>query len=101
MTGFLANQYLCPLKLDLCCIESADLLWNICSCKRIKDGTTETSHVDQLKDRSLACARPRDCFGRDGHPQAASSSPYRDSGLAPKPRLGEFHRFDEPRRFSR
>ena len=36
-----------------------------------------------------------------GHPQAASSSQYRDSGLAPEPRLGELDRFGEPRRFSR
>ena len=57
------------LELDLCCIESADLLWNICSCKRIKDGTTETSHVDQLKVRALACVRPRHRFGHDGHPK--------------------------------
>ena len=35
-----ADQYLCPLKLDPSWMESGGLLWNICSYKRIKDGIT-------------------------------------------------------------
>ena len=35
-----ADQYLCPLKLDPSWMESGGLLWNIYSYKRIKDGIT-------------------------------------------------------------
>jgi len=43
----------------------------VVATKAIKDGTTETSHVDQVQVRALACVRPRHRFGRDGRPQAA------------------------------
>ena len=56
------------LKPDPCRMESASVLWNIRSCKRIEDETTETSHVDQPKVRTRACIRPRDRFGRNGRP---------------------------------
>src|SRR5215467_2547947 len=49
MTGFLASQYFCPLKLDPCSMESASLLWNICSHKRIKDGTRRQAMLTNSK----------------------------------------------------
>src|SRR5215471_4906436 len=86
-------------------MESASFLWNICSHKRIKDGTTETSHVDHLKVRALVCVRPRHRFGRDGRPEAASSSQYHDPAanpcrLAPQPELGELHSFGDDHKSS-
>src|SRR6516162_6439492 len=43
MVGFsVVGQYLCPLQPDPCLMETTIILWNICSCKRIKDSTTET-----------------------------------------------------------
>src|SRR5215470_17606704 len=75
MVGFsVVGQYLCPPEPDPCWMETTIILWNICSCKRIKDSTTETSHVDQLKDRAFGSARPRQRFRRPGSSQAPSSS---------------------------
>jgi hypothetical protein len=43
MVGFsVVGQYLCPLQPDPCLMETTIILWNICSCKRIKDSTMET-----------------------------------------------------------